>query len=107
MSASEDLADAIELDADLKADGRLISIGSIATGSYVEQHSIYALPTKASLRPDGDNIKIDDKWFLVSGLYDLTTADRVVDDGIEYSIINVFPMKPSTQTIFNKIQARV
>jgi len=107
MSTAEDYLDAVDLEEDLKADGRYISIGSIETGAYVEKLNVPALATKPSIRPDGDNVKVDDRWFMVSGIHDLTGTDRVVDDGMELSIINLFPLKISDQVIFTKIQARV
>ena len=56
---------------------------------------------------DGTNIKATDKKYLIAGNVTLTTDMKILDGGIEHSIINVLSVKPGDTLVLSKVQARI
>lgn len=69
--------------------------------------NIIALQTDWT-RSDRDQFLIEsgDIKILVDSSVEPSTAGRIVDNGIDYSIINVVTLAPGEQTIYYKVQAR-
>ena len=56
---------------------------------------------------DGTNIKANDKKYLIAGDVTVTTDMKILDGGIEHSIINVLSVKPGDTLVLSKVQARI
>ena len=59
-------------------------------------------------RSDRDQflIEIGDIGILIDSSVEPSTAGRIVDDGVDYSIIDFATVAPGEQAIFYKVQAR-
>lgn len=56
---------------------------------------------------DGDVIRTDDKRILINSSVTPTLQDRIIDDSVDYSIVNIREVKPGGSTIFYDLQVRV
>ena len=56
---------------------------------------------------DGDVIRTDDKRILINSSVTPTLQDKIVDDSVVYSIVNIREVKPGGSTIFYDLQVRV
>ena len=55
---------------------------------------------------DGSLIQSDDKRFLIYSTDAISTENKILDDGIKYSIVNVRTVMPGDTNIIYEIQAR-
>ena len=51
--------------------------------------------------------KANDKKYLIAGDVTVTTDMKILDGGIEHSIINVLSVKPGDTLVLSKVQARI
>lgn len=56
---------------------------------------------------DGELIQVNDVRFLLDSSVEPTTDMRLRDGDVDYSIVDVDPVKPGTTTIIYKVQARL
>ena len=55
---------------------------------------------------DGSIIQSNDKKYIVSNEYEISTTDKLIDGTTEFSIINADPVAPGGTTILYIVQAR-
>jgi|GEM_PF-6124181 len=55
---------------------------------------------------DGSIIQNNDKKYIVSNEYEISTTDKLIDGTTEFSIINADPVAPGGTTILYIVQAR-
>lgn len=60
-----------------------------------------------SSQVNGESIKSTDLKVTVDADFQPTTDMKLIDDGTEYKIVNVFPTKPGPTVIKYDIQARI
>jgi len=69
-------------------------------------HDVVGVVTEYKLSQLNDIIKVGDKQILMAASAAPNAAMKLIDDGIEFEIVNVFEIKPANNTIMHKVHVR-
>lgn len=69
--------------------------------------SIIGVMTEFKNHERDDSVQRGDKKVIVASGFEINTTMRLVDDSLEYSIIDVLTIKPGTKVIIYILQARI
>ncbi|MCP5006168.1 MAG: hypothetical protein GY941_19840 [Planctomycetes bacterium] len=77
------------------------------TTSTSVDHSVIGVQTQFKTADiDGEMIRSKDKRFLIDGVVEINESMTLIEDGLEYDIINAELVQPGTRSILYKVQAR-